>query len=135
MRCPACNTDNPPGAAACQSCRGSLAGFGSGSGSGSGRRRRRNDSLAEADSPQSLEYNRQVKGIFKLCLVSMVPFLGLVLGPLGAARAWLLLRRARSDPAFTAEKAAQVAVLLGTLTGVTQWLGLALITLGVFLQH
>lgn len=126
MRCPACHTENPVDAPTCRSCQASLV--------GAARRARKRNAAAETESPQTLEYNRQVKGIFHLCLVSLVPFLGLVLGPLGASRAWRLLQQARSDPAFTAERAALAAVLLGTLTGVTNWLGLGVMLLGLFLD-
>ncbi len=124
MRCTACNTDNPNAATACQSCGAALP-------PAPARRRRRNDSRDVADSPRTLEYDREVKGIFNLCLVSLVPFLGLVLGPLGAWRGWRLLRRARLDPAFIAARGAQAAVILGSLTGVTNWLGLGLMVLGL----
>ena len=125
MRCPSCHADNPAAATACQSCGAtSLA-----------KRRRRRDAAREfVDSPRSLEYERQVKGIFNLCLVSLVPFLGLVLGPLGALKGWRLLKQARLDPAFTAGRGARAAVFLGSLTGVTNWLGLGLMALGLALS-
>jgi hypothetical protein len=121
MRCPSCNADNPPTATACSACQAKL----------TPRRKRRAD--AAEDSPKTEEYNRQVRDIFHVCLLSMVPFLGLALGPLGAARAWRFLHQARTDPAFQAERAAKVAVVFGLFTGVTNWLGLALILLGLSL--
>src|SRR5262245_1072334 len=120
MRCPACNTHNPPTATACSSCKGPL----------TPRRARRKDPT-ESVSPQTEEYNRRARGIFGLCLVSMVPFLGLVLGPVGALRAWRLIKQAKADPAFQAERAAYASVLLGAITGVSNWLGLGLILAGL----
>jgi hypothetical protein len=122
MRCPACDTDNPAAATACQSCGGALP---------TRRRPRRGDSRDVIDSPRAQEYERRAKGVFNLCLVSLVPFLGLVLGPVGALRGWRLLKQGRSDPAFTVERAAYAAVLLGSLTGVANWLGLGLMALGL----
>ncbi len=146
MRCSACDTDNPNAATACQACGASLSPGAIATGlAGSGadvdaaakspRRPRRRDAARDVvDSPRSLEYERQVKGIFNLCLVSLVPFLGLVLGPVGALKGWRLLKQARLDPAFTAERGARAAVLLGSLTGVTNWLGLGLMALGLTLS-
>ncbi|MFO0846471.1 MAG: hypothetical protein U0797_29560 [Gemmataceae bacterium] len=121
MRCPSCQADNPPTATACSGCQAPM----------TPRRRRRSE--AAEDSPKTEEYNRQVRNIFRVCLLSMVPLLGLVLGPLSAARAWRFLHQARTDPAFQAEHAAKVVVAFGLLTGVTNWLGLALILLGLYL--
>jgi hypothetical protein len=121
MRCPSCNADNPPTATACSGCQAKL----------TPRRRRRSE--AAEDSPKAEEYNRRIRDIFHVCLASMVPFLGLVLGPLGAARAWRFLREAGADPAFQAGRAARVAIVFGLITGVSNWLGLALILLGLAL--
>jgi hypothetical protein len=119
MRCPSCQADNPPTATTCSGCQGQL----------TPRRRRRSE--AAVSSPKAEEYNRQVRDIFRVCLASMVPFVGLVLGPIGAARAWWFLRQSRADPAFQAARAARVAIAFGLLTAVTNWLGLALILLGL----
>jgi hypothetical protein len=95
--------------------------------------RRRNEPRNEADSPRTEAYNLQVKRIFHLCLVSMIPFLGLVLGPIGAWRGWKLLQQARPDPAFTAERATHVVILFGALTAITNWLGVGLMILGLMM--
>jgi hypothetical protein len=123
MLCPACKNDNPDSATTCQSCQAPLS-------RAKNKPRRRNPSQGEIDSPRTISYNQQVKGIFKLCLVSAVPLVGLILGPISALRAWRLLQLARTDPAFTAERAALVTMYLGSITGVTNWLGLALMMLG-----
>src|SRR5262245_35478217 len=133
MRCPSCNADNPTAATACQSCGRALSASAT-EAARPPRKRRRKDTRQVIDSPRSLEYERQVKGIFYLCLASMIPFLGLVLGPLGAARGWRLINRARLDPAFTAERPAYAAVLLGSFTGVTNWLGAGLMDLGLLMH-
>jgi hypothetical protein len=129
MRCSACHADNPVAATACASCGAALAP--GANATGRAKRRRRDAARDFVDSPRSLEYERQVRGIFNLCLVSLVPFLGLVLGPLGALKGWRLLKQARLDPAFTYERGARVAIFLGSLTGVTNWLGLGIMALGV----
>jgi hypothetical protein len=122
MLCPTCQTDNPPTATSCSSCQAALT---------PRRPRRRNGEANEHDSPRTEEYNRQIRGIFHVCLVSMIPFLGLLLGPIGAIRAWLLLRQARDDPAFEARRATYVTILFGVITGVSNWLGLTFIVAGL----
>src|SRR5262245_23522897 len=133
MRCPSCNADNPTAATACQSCGSALPASATDL-ARTPRNRRRKDTREVVASPRSLEYDRQVRDIFYLCLASMIPFLGLVLGPLGAARGWRLLKRARLDPAFTAGRAAYAAVLIGSFTGITNWLGAGLMALGLLLH-
>lgn len=123
MHCATCNLDTD--AATCPTCGATLK---------PRRPRRRGAAQADDDSPQAREYNRQVQAIFRVSLLSIIPFAGLILGPLGALRGWRLYRRAKGDPAFTADRAAVVAILLGTLSGLTNWLGLALMAVGLLLK-
>ncbi len=118
MRCPSCSAENPPTATSCLACQVTI----------TPRRRRRSDPVV--DSPQTEIYNVQIRKIFQLCLWSAIPLVGLILGPIGARRAYRFWQESSSDPAFQAGSAARVALYLGTLTGVTNWLGLVLILLG-----
>jgi hypothetical protein len=72
-----------------------------------------------------------VERAYALCLLGLLPFLGLVLGPLSAFLASRVHRKARDVPGFTAHIPARATVILGTLTGITNWVGLALMAIGL----
>ena len=82
-------------------------------------------------SPFAEGHNRDVHRAYRLCLIGLVPILGLVLGPLSAWKALRIHRAAKDEPGFTAHAPARAAVIIGVLTGVTQWGGLALMVLGL----
>lgn len=124
MRCASCQTENPETATQCSSCQAAL------SRQPAKARRRKAEKNGDPLTARGEAYNRQVLAIWRVSLWSAVPFFGLVLGPIGASRAWKLLREARQDPEFQAERAAQVAFRLGAITGVSNWLGLGLMLLG-----
>ena len=129
MRCQACNTDNPPTATVCGNCQTALPG-------GSRKVRRRNDTPAEiADNPRVREYDGQVWRLFRLWSWSLIPVVGLVIGPISAILAWKLIRRVGLDPAFTAKRGAQVTMALGVVTGATNWIGLGLMAWGLYLRQ
>src|SRR3712207_4997919 len=96
MRCPACNTYNPPTATTCAGCQAALT-------ENPRKARRRSETPQDvADNPQVRVYDEQVRKLFRLWSWSLVPVVGMVIGPLSAVLSWRLIRRARTDPAFTA---------------------------------
>jgi hypothetical protein len=82
-------------------------------------------------SPFAEGCNRAAQRAYTLCLFGLIPFLGLVLGPLSAFLASRTRRKARNEPGFTEHIPARVTVILGTVTGVTNWAGLALMVSGL----
>jgi hypothetical protein len=143
MRCPTCDCENDASARTCARCKGPLPVDAAtvlpapapGEGEAKPRRSRRRRSDPQFDTPFSPcaeGYNRDMQRAYALCLLGLVPFLGLVLGPLAAILASRIRRKAKDDPSFTAHGAAQAALVLGTLSGITNWLGLALMAIGLW---
>ena len=62
---------------------------------------------------------------------AIVPVLGLALGPAAVVVSWRALRRGRADPRFGEVAAARAGLVLGTLSSLTSWAGLALIVEGL----
>jgi hypothetical protein len=126
MRCPACNADNPDAATHCQACQAALA-------APKRRPRRRGDAQEDRPlSPEAQAYNLEVKRLYRFCLLALIPFLSLVLGPLLAYRAHRFRRRA-TDPALAGAIPADIAFWLGVGSAVASWLGLLLMALGLWL--
>jgi hypothetical protein len=122
MQCPACNKENGEEAVRCGRCGATLS-----------RRRRRNGG-DDTDTPFSRYIdpaNRPAVRAYRLAVLSMVPGLGLLLGPAALVLGSLARRRGKADPDFTARGPAAAAVLFGALTAVTNWAGLALMVLGL----
>jgi hypothetical protein len=120
MQCPACNAENREEATRCGNCGGTLS------------RRRRRSTVEDTDTPFGRYIdpaNRPAVLAYRIAVLSLVPGLGLVLGPaavvLGALARW----RGRADPDFTARGPAAGAVLFGVMTALTNWAGLALMVL------
>ncbi|MFO0880911.1 MAG: zinc ribbon domain-containing protein [Gemmataceae bacterium] len=126
MRCPQCQTSLTAPATTCPSCGAALE-------ARPAKARRRKGENGDANAAKVEAYNRRVLEIWRTCLWSAVPLVGLILGPLGAVRAWQLLRSGRNDPDFQAQRAAVIAMRLGLITGVSNWLGLALMVVGPLL--
>jgi hypothetical protein len=122
MQCPACNAENGEEATRCAKCGGTLS------------RRRRRNALDETDTPFSRYIdpaNWPAVRAYRLAVLSMVPGLGLLLGPVAAVLGAVAYWRGRSNPDFTARGPAVAAVAFGALTAVTNWAGLALMALGL----
>ena len=64
-----------------------------------------------------------MRALLTLCLLALVPFLSLVLGPLLAYRAHRFRRRA-ADPNLTGAVPVGIAFWLGVCSGTASWLGL-----------
>jgi hypothetical protein len=119
MRCPACQAEIPDDASQCPVCSTVL-------GASANRRkpRRRAEGLADAEALRSAAYDLQVKRVVLLCLVAIVPGLGLLLGPVTALLITLLILRARKDPAFTALRGARVTLVVALVVTACNWVGL-----------
>jgi hypothetical protein len=122
MQCPACHTENGEEATRCAKCGGTLS------------RRRRRNSVEDTDTPFSRHVepaNRPAVRAYRLAVLSMVPGLGLLLGPVAAVLGAVAGRRGRANPDFTARGPASAAVVFGAMTAVTNWAGLALMVLAL----
>src|SRR5262245_47118017 len=122
MRCANCNADNPREAATCAGCGAALS-----------RRGKRRGIAEESESPFGGPVegpNRSAVWAYRVAVLGLVPGLGLGLGP--AALVWGLAAgwRGQRDPEFTARGPAAAAALLGALTTLTNWGGLALMLRG-----
>jgi hypothetical protein len=131
MRCPACQTENEASCSRCTRCQAELIGQPPAAKRRS--RRPRSDQTDTPFSPYAEGHNREAADVFRLSLIGMTPFLGLVLGPWSAWRAMRLERKAKNDPDFTAHTPLRATVLIGVLAGLTQWVGLVLMILGLLL--
>jgi hypothetical protein len=66
-----------------------------------------------------------------LSLLSLLPPLGLLLGPPALLLGLRAQRRGRADPQFTATGPALAAIILGAAVTLTSWAGAALVYLGL----
>jgi hypothetical protein len=127
MRCPACQTENADGATACVNCQAPLA-------APKRRSRRRGDSADEGPlSAETEAYNREVLLLYRWSLYAVIPVAGLVMGPLVVYRALRVRKKAAADPRLAGAIPVGVAFWVGLISGVTSWLGLALMALGLLL--
>jgi hypothetical protein len=138
MRCPVCHTENDSSHNGCSNCKAALLSQGAAeerpTPAARRKSRRRSDPNADAPfSPYAEGLNREASNVYRLCLLGMIPFVGLVLGPLSVWRAKRLERKGKEDPEFTAHLPVRAAVVIGALAGATQWLGLGLMILGLLL--
>src|SRR2546421_7451514 len=73
----------------------------------------------------------QAARAYSWSIYSMVPVLGLLLGPLAILLGWLALRRGRSIPEFRGRALCVAAMIIGALVTLTQWSGLWLMFRGL----
>ena len=64
-------------------------------------------------------------------IYSMVPVVGLLLGPLSILLGWLALRHGRAVPEFRGRALCVAAMIIGGLVALTQWAGLWLMIRGL----
>jgi len=121
MRCPACDKDNEAEAQQCGSCGSQLP--------TKSRRRGRGDSAPAVCWATDAE-NRLALAGYRCAIVGLVPFVGLVLGPVALVLGMLGRRRAKADPDTKGIGPATAAIVLGTLITLTNWLGLVCILVG-----
>jgi hypothetical protein len=141
MHCPVCHTENAGEAKSCSKCGNGLQAAAPErrpARGGDKRRPNRRRSLPEEnDSPFSSRAegtNRDALQAYRLSIYSLIPGVGLFLGPVAAVWARRAWQRGLLDPSFTAHHPARAALVLGTAVTLTQWLGLALMIWGLW-QH
>jgi hypothetical protein len=123
MRCPTCNADNPPKAATCEKCGGGLP-----------RKPRKRGVAEQSDSPFGPIVdgpNRRALIAYRWSVVALIPFVGLLAGPLAVALGANAWARDRQNADFNAWGPLHASVILGVLTALTNWLGLSLIIIGL----
>lgn len=121
MNCPACHAENTSEAAVCSACGRSLR-------DRPARRsspRRRNNDAAEAAAVDS--NNPAAWRAYRVSLWSIVPGLGLLLGPVAAVLGYRAVRDAGDD--YSARNRARAALVFSIGSTLTQWLGVVLIYL------
>jgi hypothetical protein len=122
MRCPTCNAENDKETGRCSGCGTILA-----------RKPKRRATEVEAPSPFAWPVepaNWPCTRAYWVACAGLIPGLGLVLGPAAIVLGLLGRAYARSQPECTAVEQATAAVLFGSLSALTNWLGLALMVLG-----
>jgi uncharacterized membrane protein len=121
MRCPSCNVDNPDQARQCGSCGARLP------------RKRRNSGVAReaAINPWIHSSNRVALLAYRCSLLSMIPLLGLVLGPAAIVLGLLGRRRERQQPSERGAGQAVAAMVLGGATLLTQAAGVFFVLRGL----
>ena len=95
-------------------------------------KRPRRGQAAENDTPFSEQddaRSREAGRAYRCTLWGLVPGLGLLLGPLGAVLGLLVLCRGAAT--VPGHNRALAAAVLGGLLGLTNWLGLGLMILGL----
>lgn len=123
MRCPSCNAENDKEAARCGACGTALA----------RKPKRRAAGQVEAVSPFVWPVepaNWPCTRAYWTACAGLIPGLGLLLGPAAVVLGFLGRAYAKTEPECTAPDQATVAILLGSLITVTNWVGLTLMILG-----
>lgn len=126
MNCPSCHAVNTSEAVACATCGYSLRASDDRPARRSGSRRRNGDSAAEAAVTDS--NNPAAWRAYRVSLWSIVPGLGLLLGPVATLLGYRAVRDAGND--LSASNRAKAAIVFGAGSALTQWLGITLIYFG-----
>jgi hypothetical protein len=124
MRCPSCQTENVASATTCIECGNALP----------RRSRPRRATVDELDNPFSGPFkpvNLPALRAYWVALWSMIPGLGLLLGPLALLLGLRARRSCLSDPEFTARGPLLASLVLGSAVSVTNWVGVTLMVLGL----
>jgi hypothetical protein len=122
MLCPECGADVPEGAKKCPACRSRLA------------RSRRQEDDESNESPfarQSITRNRTAIRAYRYSVISLIPILGLLMGPLALVLAYLAWREGRREPTGTQNSFVVAALLLGTASLFANGIGVTLMVLGL----
>jgi hypothetical protein len=121
-RCPACGTEIERHLARCSACGILIS------------RKRRRGVAAASDapfSPVATPHNLAALRAYRVSLISVLPGVGLVAGPISCVQGILARHRGRFDPQFTAHGPAIAAIALGGLAAVANWVGFALMYAGL----
>jgi hypothetical protein len=125
MNCPVCQAENNSEASTCATCGRSLQASGDRPARRSGSRRR-NGEAAEAAVTDS--NNPAAWRAYRVSLWSIIPGLGLLLGPVATLLGCRAVRDAGDD--LSASNRAKAAIVFGAGSTLTQWLGITLIYFG-----
>jgi hypothetical protein len=135
MDCPACHTENAVEAVACSACGRSLRSDSAEAvaappvpASRRSSSRRRRNANADDPGPTNDSENPAAWRAYRVSLWSLVPGLGLFLGPVAVLLGYQVVLGAGDDA--SARSRAKAAVFCGALTTLTQWLGVVLMIYG-----
>jgi hypothetical protein len=123
MGCPNCGAEIPADRVQCADCGTKLA-----------RRPRRRADLDKSQTPFASgtdSRNPAALTAFRLSVFGLIPFLGLVLGPSSLVLGYLAWRKDRASPAPQHGGPALAAIVLGSLSLLTNWIGLILMLMGL----
>lgn len=119
--CQNCQTENEDNARQCVSCQTRLR-----------RRERAPDEIPESPySPRGDPINRPTLFAFYLALWGLIPFVGMILGPVACILATRAYRTAKGQPGYLATPQAHAAFWIGLVEAVCQWLGALCFYLGL----
>jgi hypothetical protein len=121
MQCPSCKAENEVGARQCVGCGARLP------------RKRRDSSVASeaAINPWIQSSNRWATTAYRCSLLAMIPFFGLLLGPLAVVLGLLGRCNERQQPSERGAGHAMAAIVLGSATLITNWAGLYFLLQGL----
>ena len=122
MNCPACHAENSSEALTCATCGRLLRVNSERSARRSGSRRRSSESAEAAVTDTN---NPAAWRAYRVSLWSVVPGLGLMLGPVATVLGCRAVRGAGDD--LSASNRAKAAIVFGAGSSLTQWLGVVLI--------
>lgn len=122
MRCPACNAVIASEARKCRACGARLP---------RGRRGGPAEAVAEPTTTWIDSPNRMAVLAYRCCLLAMIPPLGLGLGAVALVLGLVGLRREKTSPSTRGAAQSVAAIVVGALTLLTNWAGLALILYGL----
>src|SRR4051794_34753531 len=121
MQCPSCGAENPAEAKRCAAC-----------GERTNRKPRRRDPIDDADSPfggRPGERPPTALRAYRYGVYALIPFVGLVLGPVAIVLALLAWREGRRDPAARSSGYVVIALLLGSVALLCNGIGVALMVM------
>jgi hypothetical protein len=124
MRCPACQAENLDDAGACSACGTALVPRPS--------RRVRRGASDSALGDTSGKKKGLAWTAYRCSVVGLIPFVGLLLGPIAFALGFLAWSRGQGEPLQKGIGPALAGMLLGGLVALTNWLGLALMIYGLW---
>jgi hypothetical protein len=100
---------------------------------GTGKKVRRRDSNGGRQRhllEQAAVHEPEAARAYRWSIYSMIPLVGLLLGPLAMVLGLKTLRTGRKNPAFSGRPLCWAAVIIGLAVTLTQWGGLALMIRG-----
>jgi hypothetical protein len=120
MRCSSCNAEVPKDAKKCNACGAKV-------------RRTRKRAADAADTPLTHEADlggRATQWAYQCAMYGLIPLAGLVLGPVAVVLALLGYRQDRTTPGKG--RVALAIMAIGAVVLLTNWVGVALMVLGLY---